>query len=82
MGLAGCGKNPPRLSFRGAQGDEESRISFNFRARFLAKSTLSSFAALRTVRNGGANGLGMTRSRTFFHTLLDKTGLASPTVRW
>src|SRR5215471_13083082 len=31
-----------------------------FRARFLAQFTLSSFAALRTVRSGRANGLGMT----------------------
>ncbi len=29
-------KNPASLSFRGARGDEESRISFTFRARFLA----------------------------------------------
>ena len=71
-------KNPSNLSFRGAQGDEESRISFSFKARFLAKFTLRSFAALRacpeqregTVRSGGANGLGVTRSRTFLRSLL------------
>ena len=29
-------KNSSAVSFRGAEGDEESRIPFNFRARFLA----------------------------------------------
>src|SRR5487761_1338126 len=29
-------KNPDKLSFRGAEGDEESRTSIIFRARFLA----------------------------------------------
>jgi hypothetical protein len=33
-----------------------------FGARCFAKFTLSSFAALRTVRSGGANGLSMTES--------------------
>jgi len=50
----------PGLSFRGAAGGEESRKGFPFRARFLAQFTLSSFAALRTVRSGRANGLGIT----------------------
>jgi hypothetical protein len=53
-----------------AAGDEESRISCNFRARLLAKFTLSSFAALRTVRSGRANGLGMTRSPDVFQKIV------------
>ena len=75
-------KNLSDLSFRGAQGDEESRISFSFKARFLAKFTLRSFAALRacpeqregTVRSGGANGLGMTRFQNVFQQSVRKRG--------
>ena len=44
-------KNSSRLSFRGALGDEESRISFSFRARFLRLASL---------------GVGMTRFRKVF----------------
>jgi hypothetical protein len=55
-------RNLPELSFRGAVGDEESRIASVFRAGFLAEFTLSSFAALRTVRSGRANGFEMTGS--------------------
>jgi polysaccharide biosynthesis protein PslG len=76
-------KDSSRLSFRGfdvaqsprakskgeAAGDEESRISCNFRARFLAKFTLSSFAALRAVRSGRPNELGMTGSPNVFQTV-------------
>ena len=36
-------KNPPRLSFRGAAGDEESRKSFASRARFLASLGMTTF---------------------------------------
>ena len=36
-------KNPSWLSFRGAAGDEESRKSFVFRARFLASLGMTSF---------------------------------------
>jgi hypothetical protein len=59
-------RNSSSLSFRGATGDEESRIPFNFRASFLAQFILSSFAALRTVRSGEANGLGRTCSGNVF----------------
>src|SRR5579863_2730952 len=41
---------------------ERLRTLRKIRARFLAQFTLSSFAALRTVRSGRANGLGMTHS--------------------
>ena len=56
-------KKSSSLSFRGAAGDEESRKASVFRARFLAKFTLSSFTTLRTVRTGRANGLEMTGIR-------------------
>ena len=44
-------KNPDKLSFRGAEGDEESRTSIIFRARFLRLASL---------------GVGMTRLRNVF----------------
>ena len=36
-------KDSPKLSFRGAVGDEESRISFSFKARFLAPLGMTRF---------------------------------------
>ena len=36
-------KNPSALSFRGAEGDEESRKAFIFRARFLATLGMTRF---------------------------------------
>jgi toxin ParE1/3/4 len=47
-------KNPSWLSFRGAAGDEESRESFVFRARFLASLGMTTFTGVfqHPVRDG------------------------------
>ena len=53
--LKGLTRGVPTI-IRGDVGDEESRISFSFRARFLRLTSL---------------GVGMTRFRRFFNKLLN-----------
>jgi hypothetical protein len=71
-------KNPPRLSFRGAAGDEESRpdpIGVP-RGRFLAEFTLSGQSEILRCAQDDSEGLGMIRqltdSQRFFRILLGK----------
>ena len=63
-------KNPPRLSFRGAAGDEESRpdqIGVS-RERFLAEFTLSGQSEILRCAQDDSEGLGMTMfAKVFQH---------------
>ena len=60
-GLNRLRKNSFGVSFRGAAGDEESRIGLKtLRARFLAEFTLSGQSEILRCAQGDSEGLGMT----------------------
>ena len=67
-------KNPPRLSFRGAAGDEESRpdqIGVS-RERFLAEFTLSGQSEILRCAQDDSEGLGMTTLTSVFQHLVKR----------
>jgi hypothetical protein len=75
---AGSGmlKNPPRLSFRGAAGDEEScpdQIGVP-RGRFLAEFTLSGQSEILRCAQDDSEGLGVTTFAKVFPHPVGETG--------
>src|SRR5487761_522146 len=64
LALTSLLKNPNKLSFRGAEGDEESRTSILFRARFLRLASLGDeMTRLRNVFQQTVTGLLITKPR-------------------